>query len=207
MSGAPGNGKTHLAVAVYKAFIEKGVPSVFFRIEDGDIHKSFDRLKDSGNSSSLTYRNSLDLVNNLIEKIGVKLVVIDDIPPNANQGTMGKVKQFVELAYNQGASVIFTTNMHYDDLVKKISQHSGYFKTDTATKLEERFRQVYQVVDFQGNSMRSTQRKWYENGQEVTTKLSPNEFLLAQVLLQIAEKNSLSTEEIEKLRSVVESGS
>ncbi len=102
----------------------------------------------------------------MYEMLGVKLVVIDDIPDTADPCSLDKVKEFIEVGYNVGATVFLTTNMSSGSLIETISSHEGYFKTNTAVKIEERFRQAYQVVDFQGDSVRALKEKWHSQERE-----------------------------------------
>jgi len=114
--GDPGTGKTHLAVGVMKALLEKGHECKFF-----DYQNLLDRIRSgydatSGTSDREAYATALDCDVLLLDDLGAHRVTewVEDI-----------VTSMITFRCNHKKPLIATTNLPDPDITGKISEYTG----------------------------------------------------------------------------------
>lgn len=134
MYGNPGVGKTHIAVAVSKEFMRRGLKPVYIRVGD-------DRMSD---------------INHALEIVGPDQVwIIDDLNWAEGDG-LAIFKRIVMNAHDHGGRVFVTSNMPYEELVEKA------FSEEVADnkRYRDRIEKIFKVVRVDGESYRG-KRKWF----------------------------------------------
>ncbi len=114
--GDPGTGKTHLAVGVMKALLQKGHECVFF-----DYQNLLDRIRSSYDASSGTtdreaYRTALDADVLVLDDLGAHRVTewVEDI-----------VTSIITYRCNQRKPLIATTNLPDPEITGKVVDYTG----------------------------------------------------------------------------------
>ena len=114
--GEPGTGKTHLAVGVMKALLEKGHECVFY-----DYQNLLDRIRSSydarsGTSDREAYATALDAEVLLLDDLGAHRVTewVEDI-----------VTSIITHRCNHRKPLIATTNLPDPDITGKIVDYTG----------------------------------------------------------------------------------
>jgi DNA replication protein DnaC len=114
--GDPGTGKTHLAVGVMKALLDKGHQCVFFDYQNllDRIRASYDAA--SGTSDREAYRNALDADVLLLDDLGAHRVTewVEDI-----------VTSIITYRCNNRKPLIATTNLPDPDITGKSVEYTG----------------------------------------------------------------------------------
>jgi DNA replication protein DnaC len=114
--GEPGTGKTHLAVGVMRALIEKGHECVFF-----DYQNLLDRIRASYDSSSGTtdreaYGTALD----------ADVLVLDDLGAHrVTEWVEDTVTSIITYRCNHRKPLIATTNLPDPDVTGKMVEYTG----------------------------------------------------------------------------------
>ena len=106
LAGDTGTGKTHLAVAVLKALIERGHEGLFFDYQDllNRIRSSYDAA--SGSADREAYRSALD----------TEILVLDDLGSHrVTDWVEDTVTAIVTHRCNQRKMLIATTNLDLED--------------------------------------------------------------------------------------------
>lgn len=100
--GAPGTGKTHLAVAALRGLIAKGFEGVFYDFQSllGQIHKGYD--KTSGASEREAYQSALDAEVLLLDDVGAHRI---------NDWVEDTVTSIVTHRCNSRKATIVTSNL------------------------------------------------------------------------------------------------
>jgi DNA replication protein DnaC len=116
LAGDPGTGKTHLAVGVMKALIEKGHECVFF-----DYQNLLDRIRSgydaaSGASDREAYRAALDAEVLLLDDLGAHRVT---------EWVEDTVTAIITYRCNHRKPLIATTNLPDPDLTGKKVAYTG----------------------------------------------------------------------------------
>jgi DNA replication protein DnaC len=114
--GEPGTGKTHLAVGVVKALLEKGHECVFF-----DYKNLLDRIRSSYDSSSGTtdravYGTALDADVLLLDDLGAHRVT---------EWVEDTVTSIITYRCNNRKPLIATTNLPDPDVTGKMVEYTG----------------------------------------------------------------------------------
>jgi DNA replication protein DnaC len=107
LCGDTGTGKTHLAVAVLKAIIDKGHEGIFFDYQNllDRIRSSYD--KTSGSSDKETYRTAMD----------AEVLLLDDLGSHrVTEWVEDTVTSIVTHRCNHRKPLIATTNLSPDDI-------------------------------------------------------------------------------------------
>jgi DNA replication protein DnaC len=147
--GTCGVGKTHLAVAVLKALIAKGIPALFY-----DFRDLLKAIQDSYNPN--THTSEIMILSPIFE---CELLVLDELgaskPTEWVQDTM---TQIINTRYNARKRTIFTTN--YQD----IPVGSAYVETLTdrvGVRIRSRLKEMCRSVLIEGDDFRDTKRDQY----------------------------------------------
>lgn len=117
--GPYGTGKSHLAVAVTKALMEKRYSCVFL-----SVPKLLTKIKETYNAKSKFSENDL------LEMIqSVDLLVLDDLGTEytnqkENNDNWTHTKLFEVLDSRAGKSTIYTTNLDSEELAKKLNERN-----------------------------------------------------------------------------------
>jgi|GEM_PF-2689915 len=205
LTGAPGNGKTHLAVGIGRAAAERGNRAAFIRFNDG--LPSFDAIASIPNAPIGGWWDRIPKLTNSID-----VLIVDDVPGSMAPGARGYLQQLV-LAYNEsGKKLVMTSNQSPTHLVTQISERAkdSIITTDKSTAVAERILQTYKTVEFTGLSYRDRQPKWWDGVEPpVAAPQSTSESqlgadtditqLFGRVILQIAEAAGVQTTEVERL--------
>jgi DNA replication protein DnaC len=153
--GAPGNGKSHLAVGIARAVVENGGRAAFIPFRKGGL--DFDVLPPYPTNSSNSWQSDAELLVSLFD-----LIALDDLPGKMSTGTRIFVRQLVVAAFNQGKKLVFSSNRPTSEVVRQIAERSdGKHDHDIAVGVVERMLQTWQTVEFTGESYRSTRPKWW----------------------------------------------
>jgi DNA replication protein DnaC len=114
--GDPGTGKTHLAIGVMKALLDKGHQCVFFDYQNllDRIRASYDAA--SGTSDREAYRTALDADVVLLDDLGAHRVTewVEDI-----------VTSIITYRCNNRKPLIATTNLPDPDITGKSVEYTG----------------------------------------------------------------------------------
>ena len=112
--GDPGTGKTHLAVAAFRALIEKGYEGIFFDYQNllDRIRASYD--KTSGATDREAYRSALESEILLLDDLGSHRVTdwVEDT-----------VTAIITYRCNQRKPLIATTNLPDDDITGRMLEY------------------------------------------------------------------------------------
>ena len=115
LCGEPGTGKTHLAVGVIKALMEKGHECLFF-----DYQNLLDRIRSgydaaSGASDREAYRSALDAEVLLLDDLGAHRVT---------EWVEDTVTAIITYRCNQRKPLIATTNLPDPEVTGMVAEHS-----------------------------------------------------------------------------------
>ena len=156
--GPVGVGKTHLAVAMLKGLIEKGVPSLF--CESGSLLK---QIQDSYNPVS---KNSEMRV--LAPIYQTEVLLLDElgstVPTDWVRDTM---YQIINKRYNDKMFTIFTTNYFDEPKIESEREGSTNNRTFSRKDSSERIRAMTTLEDRIGTRLRS---RLYEMCDTLTMK-------------------------------------
>jgi DNA replication protein DnaC len=114
--GAPGTGKTHLAVAAMKALLERGHECLFF-----DYQNLLDRIRSgydaaSGAADREAYRSALD----------AEVLVLDDLGAHrVTEWVEDTVTAIITYRCNQRKPLIATTNLPDDDVTGRAVEYTS----------------------------------------------------------------------------------
>lgn len=112
--GAPGLGKSHIAISIANAVMEKGYPSIFI-----SVPKLLRKIKDTYNKKSDV---SEDELFSVLE--GIELLVLDDIGAE-NHTDWSRERLFDLIDSRQGRSTIYTTNYDPDELTERMGERDA----------------------------------------------------------------------------------
>jgi DNA replication protein DnaC len=129
LMGDPGTGKTHLAVAAFRAILAKGFEGLFFDYQNllDKIRSGYDSA--SGASDREAYRIAMDKEVLLLDDLGAHRVTdwVEDT-----------VTSIITSRCNQGRPLIATTNLIDPDAGYVTYERSSSGKVDYRTTLSER---------------------------------------------------------------------
>lgn len=141
LMGPVGVGKTHLAVAILRGLISKGVPCLFY--ESGALLK---RIQDSYNPISKSSEMSV-----LAPVFDAEVLALDELGSTVpTDWVRDTLYQIINTRYNQKKLTIFTTNFLDERIVENAQDHTDEIRTagkekslrkgklSTAYTLEER---------------------------------------------------------------------
>lgn len=129
LTGYPGSGKTHLAVAAFRAIMGKGFQGLFF-----DYQNLLDRIRSgydvtSNSSDKEAYRIAMD----------VDLLLLDDLGAHrVTDWVMDTVTSIITARCNQRKPLIATTNLIDAGFGDATFERTGEGKVDYRTTLNER---------------------------------------------------------------------
>jgi DNA replication protein DnaC len=128
LTGYPGSGKTHLAVAAFRAILAKGFQGLFF-----DYQGLLDRIRSgydvtSNSSDKEAYRVAME----------VEVLLLDDLGAHrVNEWVEDIVTSIITARCNQRKALIVTTNL-IDEGFGDVTYKTGGDKTDHRTALAQR---------------------------------------------------------------------
>jgi DNA replication protein DnaC len=209
LTGAAGNGKTHLAVGIARAVAEQGKTAAFVSFDGG--LPSFDAIS---TIPGVPIDGWWDHISRLTES--VDLLVIDDVPGTMAPGARGYLQQLVLASHEAGKKMVMTSDQQPSHLVTQIAeQHrDSVITTDKSEAVRERIAQTYQIVEFASGSFRNAQPKWWDDiKRRQYEPRSPGELqapgspefarLVGSILLKIAEATGVSTDETAQLAEIL----
>ena len=129
LMGQPGTGKTHLAVAAFRAIISKGFDGLFFDYQDllDRIHLGYDPT--SNPSDRQAYKAVMD----------TEVVLLDDLGSHdANGWVTDTVTAIITSRCNHRKALIATTNLPSPDAGDKRYEYTPGSKPEYRTTLEDR---------------------------------------------------------------------
>jgi DNA replication protein DnaC len=127
--GDPGTGKTHLAVAAFRAILAKGFEGLFF-----DYQNLLDRIRSgydaaSNSSDRETYRVAMD----------TEVILLDDLGAHrVSDWVEDTVTSIITSRCNQRKALIATTNLIDPEAGYTTYERTGGGKVDYRTTLTER---------------------------------------------------------------------
>src|SRR6204780_2615552 len=129
LMGDPGSGKTHLAVAAFRAILAKGFEGLFF-----DYQNLLDRIRSGYDSSSTssdreTYRVAMEVDVLLLDDLGAHRVT---------DWVMDTVTSIITARCNQRKPLIATTNLIDPEAGYATYERTAGGKVDYRTTLSER---------------------------------------------------------------------
>lgn len=129
LTGYPGSGKTHLAVAAFRAVLAKGFQGLFF-----DYQNLLDRIRSgydatSNSSDKEAYRIAMDIDVLLLDDLGAHRVT---------DWVMDTVTSIITSRCNQRKPVIVTTNLIDEGFGDVTYRRAGESNVDRRLRLEER---------------------------------------------------------------------
>lgn len=128
LTGNPGAGKTHLAIAAMKKLIERGFECVFFDYQNllERIRSGYDAA--SGTSDREAYRTALD----------AEVLVLDDLGAHrVTDWVEDTVTAIITYRCNQRKPLIATTNLADDERITEIAMGGGIKNTVRNRTLSE----------------------------------------------------------------------
>jgi DNA replication protein DnaC len=129
LTGYPGSGKTHLAVAAFRAVMAKGFEGLFF-----DYQNLLDRIRSGYDSAS----NSTDKEAYRIA-MEIDVLLLDDLGAHrVTDWVMDTVTSIVTARCNQRKPIIVTTNLIDEGFGDVTYRRAGEGSVDHRTTLEER---------------------------------------------------------------------
>jgi DNA replication protein DnaC len=209
LAGTAGSGKSHLAVGIARRVAERGGSAAFLSFDDDS--PNFESIADPPNPWGWW-----SSIPELVDRFDV--IVIDDMPGDMMAGVRNALRELVLASYNAGKKLVITSNQPTANVVQQIAEtpESGSSRTDKAIAVSERMAQFWQTVEFEGESYRATQPKWWEGVQrpitmprtldEVAVQIRDSrQFprLLASLLLRIAEALGTEGSEIDELTALL----
>jgi DNA replication protein DnaC len=145
MHGEFGTGKSHLAAAVVRFFIDDGDRHCFFRVWTRYINRlqaTMDKTRHT--DDEFGHETQADI---LAELTRGHVVAIDDIDKQpASEWTRSKLFDVINTRYNKMAPTILTFNTDLED--RKIQDYIG------AAVLDRIMQHAYDIVEFKGPSYR-----------------------------------------------------
>jgi DNA replication protein DnaC len=129
LTGYPGSGKTHLAVAAFRAVLAKGFQGLFF-----DYQNLLDRIRSgydatSNSSDKEAYRIAMDVDVLLLDDLGAHRVT---------DWVMDTVTSIITTRCNQRKPIIVTTNLIDEGFGDVTYRRAGESNVDRRLTLEER---------------------------------------------------------------------
>ena len=110
--GNPGTGKTHLAISILRALLDKGVDGYFMTLKE-----YYDKIMGTFNDKS---RHKDEVT---IKPKTVKILVVDDIgAEKISDWRMDESRTLLDYRYNHGLTTIFTSNFTKNQLLEIVGQ-------------------------------------------------------------------------------------
>jgi DNA replication protein DnaC len=129
LTGYPGSGKTHLAVAAFRAILAKGFPGLFF-----DYQNLLDRIRSGYDAAS----NSTDKEAYRIA-MEIDVLLLDDLGAHrVTDWVMDTVTSIITARCNQRKPIIVTTNLIDEGFGDVTYRRAGESNADHRTTLAER---------------------------------------------------------------------
>lgn len=141
--GTCGVGKTHLAVAILKAMLEKNIPCLFY-----DFRDLLKEIQDSWNKDTQT--SEMQILSNLYE---AEVLVLDELGASKpTEWVKDTMTHLINKRYNDKKVTIFTSNY----LDTKSNQYDETLTERVGERLRSRLHEMCKVVSITGDDYRKT---------------------------------------------------
>ena len=141
--GTCGVGKTHLAVAILKALLEKNIPCLFY-----DFRDLLKEIQDSWNRDTQT--SEMEILSNLYE---AEVLVLDELGASKpTEWVKDTMTHIINKRYNDKKVTIFTSNY----LDQKSNQFDETLTERVGERLRSRLHEMCKVVSITGDDYRKT---------------------------------------------------
>lgn len=146
-TGGSGRGKTHLAVAVIKELLKKGVPCLFV-----DFHELLAEIRNSYDELSKTSEYEI-----LKPILSVEVLLLDDLGSlRMTEWVQDTVFHIVNLRYNQKKTLIATTNM---EMEPSKTSHQESLQERLGLRVVSRLYEMCTHIELDGPDYRKDVRK------------------------------------------------
>jgi DNA replication protein DnaC len=144
--GTCGIGKTHLAVAILKALLEKNIPCLFY-----DFRDLLKEIQDSWNSATQTSEMEV-----LAPVYDAEVLVLDELGASKpTEWVKDTMTHIINKRYNDKKVTIFTSNY----LDQKASQYDETLQERVGVRLRSRLHEMCKVVTITGDDYRKNVRQ------------------------------------------------
>jgi DNA replication protein DnaC len=143
MLGTCGVGKTHLAVAIIKALLEKNIPCLFY-----DFRDLLKEIQDSWNSATQTSEMEV-----LAPVYDAEVLVLDELGASKpTEWVKDTMTHIINKRYNDKKVTIFTSNY----LDQKSNQYDETLQERVGIRLRSRLHEMCKVISLTGDDYRRT---------------------------------------------------
>ncbi len=144
--GPVGSGKTHLAVAILRGLMEKGVPCLFY--ESGSLLK---KIQDSYNPISKTSESRV-----LAPVYETEVLALDELGATIpTDWVRDMLYQIINTRYNEKKLTIFTTNYGDEVSTERFDEEADLIKQVKSTRKQSNLREKWTLNERIGVALRS----------------------------------------------------